>query len=46
MKNSSALCDRLDMNDEMHDEGAIQDARRFWVQAGWHPPADDPRQEA
>ncbi|MDM9380564.1 HNH endonuclease [Chlorogloeopsis sp. ULAP01] len=41
-----ATCDRLDMNDERHDEGAIQYARRFWVEAGWHPPVDDPRQSA
>ncbi|TBR57771.1 HNH endonuclease [Westiellopsis prolifica IICB1] len=41
-----ATCDRLDINDERHDEGAIRDARRFWVQAGWHPPADDPCQSA
>ncbi|MGJ5674195.1 MAG: hypothetical protein ACR9NN_11390 [Nostochopsis sp.] len=31
-----ATCDRLDINDESHDQGAIRDARRFWVQAGWH----------
>jgi hypothetical protein len=36
---------RFDINDETHDEGAIQDARWFWVQGGWHPPADDPRQQ-
>ena len=37
-----AMCIRLDLNDESHDQGAIKDAGWFWVQGGWHPPADDP----
>lgn len=41
-----ATCARLDMNDERYDEDdSIRNARRFWVQAGWHPPQEDPRQE-
>jgi hypothetical protein len=39
-----ATCTRLDLNDEHHDDGAILDACWFWIQGGWHPPADDPRQ--
>lgn len=35
--------ERLDMNDERHDDGAIQRARRFWIRGGWHPPAHDPQ---
>ncbi len=38
-----ATCDRLDLNDDFHNEGAIVIARRFWVKAGWHPPLEDPR---
>jgi HNH endonuclease len=37
-------CNRLDMNDARHNDGAIVRARRLWLQGGWHPPADDPRQ--
>lgn len=40
-----ATCDRLDFNDERRDEPSIQIARRFWVEALWHPPQFDPRQE-
>lgn len=36
--------DRLDLNDEKHDDQAIQNARSIWVQSGWHPPLDDPCQ--
>ncbi|BAU10015.1 HNH endonuclease domain protein [Leptolyngbya sp. NIES-3755] len=39
-----ATCARFDLNDEEHDEGAIQNARWIWTQSGWHPPQDDPRQ--
>lgn len=39
-----ATCNRLDLNDEFHNDGFIQRARRFWLQGGWHPPSDDPRQ--
>jgi HNH endonuclease len=38
-----ATCEKLDFNDERHDEGSVVDARWFWIQGGWHPPADDPR---
>jgi hypothetical protein len=41
-----ATCDRLDMNEERYQgERSIQEARVLWVQAGWHPPATDPRQQ-
>jgi hypothetical protein len=39
-----ATCDRLDLNDTQHDDGAIRRARRLWMQGGWHPPANDPRE--
>lgn len=39
-----ATCNRLDLNDEFHNDEFIQRARRFWVRGGWHPPSDDPRQ--
>ena len=36
-----ATCDRLDMNDKRYDEdNSILNARRFWVQGGWHPPSE------
>lgn len=38
-----ATCNRLDLNDEFHNRGFIQDSRQFWVQGGWHPPPEDPR---
>lgn len=41
-----ATCNRLDLNDERHNEGSIVKARRLWVKGGWHPPDKDPRQEA
>ena len=41
-----ATCNRLDLNDEFHNQGFIQDSRQFWVTGGWHPPPEDPRQEA
>jgi hypothetical protein len=36
-----ATCDRLDLNDRNHNEGAIVKARRLWIQGGWHPPTED-----
>ncbi|MBD2162586.1 HNH endonuclease [Limnothrix sp. FACHB-1083] len=36
-----ATCDRLDLNDQTHNEGAIVNARRLWIQGGWHPPTED-----
>jgi hypothetical protein len=39
-----ATCDRLDLNDDRHDEGSICKARRLWMRGGWHPPANDPKQ--
>lgn len=39
-----ATNNRLDLNDEFHNDCFIQRARRFWIQGGWHPPSDDPRQ--
>ena len=40
-----ATCDRLDMNDDRYEgERSITEARSLWVEAGWHPPSDDPRQ--
>ena len=41
-----ATCDRLDLNDERHNEGSIIKARRLWVKGGWHPPSQDSRQES
>ncbi|MEM7715637.1 MAG: HNH endonuclease signature motif containing protein [Cyanobacteria bacterium P01_A01_bin.68] len=42
-----ATCKRLDLNDERYPEDdSIQSARGFWVQAGLHPPEQDPRQSA
>lgn len=40
-----ATCQRLDLNDEFHDDGFIQTSRQVWVGVGLHPPGDDPRQE-
>ena len=37
-----ATVERLDRNDERHDEGFIRVSRALWVQGGWHPPATDP----
>jgi HNH endonuclease len=39
-----ATIDRLDMNDDCHDDGAILRARRLWIRGGWHPPLNDLRQ--
>ncbi|WP_156518455.1 hypothetical protein [Phormidesmis priestleyi] len=40
-----ATCDRLDVNDDRYQgERSITEARSLWVEAGWHPPGDDPRQ--
>ncbi|MBD2205582.1 HNH endonuclease [Calothrix sp. FACHB-1219] len=39
-----ATCNRLDLNDERHNEGSIVKARRLWIKGGWHPPDEDPRQ--
>jgi hypothetical protein len=40
-----ATCDRLDMNDEKYKgERSIQEARALWLEAGWHPPKNDPQQ--
>ena len=36
-----ATCDRLDLNDQGHNEGAIVKSRRLWMQGGWHPPSND-----
>jgi hypothetical protein len=37
----------LDLNDDRYQgERSIQEARALWVQAGWHPPGDDPRQSS
>jgi 5-methylcytosine-specific restriction endonuclease McrA len=39
-----ATCNRLDLNDERYEqEESIRSTRGFWVQAGWHPPPEDPR---
>ena len=38
-----ATCHRLDINDEFHNQGFIQESRQLWIQGGWHPPVDDPR---
>ncbi len=36
---------RLDLNDNRYPENdSIRETRRFWVQTGLHPPADDPCQ--
>lgn len=40
-----ATCSRLDLNDECHSDGFIQEVRQFWVQAGWRPPTEDPCQD-
>jgi hypothetical protein len=39
-----ATCDRLDLNDDRHNDGSIIKARRLWVKGGWHPPTDDSQQ--
>lgn len=41
-----ATVERLDLNDEYHDDGFIRISRALWVRGGWHPPASDPVSEA
>lgn len=36
-----ATCDRLDLNDQNHNEAAIVKARRLWIRGGRHPPSND-----
>jgi hypothetical protein len=36
-----ATCQRLDLNDDFHNNQFIQNSRRFWIQLGIHPPKDD-----
>ncbi|MEQ9236907.1 HNH endonuclease [Coleofasciculus sp. E2-BRE-01] len=36
-----ATCERLDLNDDYHNDGSIVKARRLWVRGGWHPPDGD-----
>jgi hypothetical protein len=31
------------LNDDFHDDGSIQRARRLWIRGGWHPPTNDPQ---
>jgi len=38
-----ATIERLDMNDDRHDDKSIQRARRLWIRGGWHPPINDPQ---
>lgn len=38
-----ATLEHLDLNDDWHDDGSIQRARRLWIRGGWHPPCDDPQ---
>lgn len=40
-----ATCHKLDVNDEFHNQGFIQESRQLWIQGGWHPPLEDPRDE-
>ena len=37
-----ATNNRLDLNDELHNDKFIQRARTFWIRGGWHPPENDP----
>lgn len=37
-----ATCQRLDLNDENHDDQFIQESRQLWVRGSWHPPQSDP----
>jgi hypothetical protein len=41
-----ATIQRLDINDDWHDDGSIKRARRLWIRGGWHPPANDPQKLA
>ena len=36
-----ATLNRLDLNDDRHDDGSIQRSRRLWIRGGWHPPIGD-----
>jgi HNH endonuclease len=36
-----ATLNRLDLNDDFHDDGSIERARRLWIRGGWHPPTID-----
>lgn len=36
-----ATISRLDLNDDLHNNRAIIEARAAWVHVGWHPPKDD-----
>ncbi|NCS24378.1 MAG: HNH endonuclease [Microcystis aeruginosa BS13-02] len=40
-----ATIERLDLNDDNHNEGFIVKVRRLWIQGGWHPPSTDKKQE-
>jgi hypothetical protein len=40
-----ATCKRLDLNDDRRDEPFVQNARRQWLVAGFHPSADDPQEQ-
>ncbi|PSB21597.1 HNH endonuclease [Phormidesmis priestleyi ULC007] len=40
-----ATINRLDINDDRHDDGSIRRARRLWMRGGWHPPNHDPQQQ-
>src|SRR5262249_38679654 len=37
-----ATVERVELNDERHDDGFIRMSRALWVEGGWHPPAGDP----
>lgn len=39
-----ATIKRLDMNDDIHDDGSILRARRLWIRGRWHPPNSDRQQ--
>ena len=38
-----ATCNRLDFNDDRHNDGSIVKARRLWLRGDWHPPVNDPQ---
>jgi hypothetical protein len=40
-----ATVERLDINDDRHDDGSIIRARRLWLRGGWHPPQNDPQEQ-
>ncbi|MCY7393298.1 MAG: HNH endonuclease [Leptolyngbyaceae cyanobacterium CAN_BIN12] len=40
-----ATCDRLDLNDNRRNDRFIQSARQKWLISGFHPSAENPRQE-